>query len=162
MDIAQARRLQRFALPSTPERVALTDTASHAAVLSGQEVLFYRVGDESLQWRQRVPGKLLAMTPDGQLIVTAGRGGLLAISRTGEQLWRREDVQVTELAVSRQYVVTRTDRERLDVYALDGTPLGPVYTPGRVLAFALSSESSLLVATDDQQNMIAWQLPPSP
>ena len=130
--------------------------------MSGQEVLFYRVGDESLRWRQRVPGKLLAMTPDGQLIVTAGPGGLLAISRTGEPLWRQEGVRVTELAVSRQYIVAHTDRERLDVYALDGTPLGPVYTPGRVLAFALSDESSLLVATDDQQNMIAWQLPPSP
>ena len=162
VDIAQAKRLQRFKLPSTPERVALTDTASHAAVLSGQEVLFYRLPDESLLWRQRVPGKLMAMTPDGQLLVTAGRGGLLAISRTGDQLWRREDVQVAELAVSRQYVVARTDRERLDVYALDGTPLGPVYTPGRLLAFALAPESSRLVATDDQQNMIAWQLPPSP
>ena len=71
-------------------------------------------------------------------------------------------MQVAELAVSRQYVVARTDRERLDVYALDGTSLGPVYTPGRLLAFALAPESSLLVATDDQQNMIAWQLPPSP
>ena len=162
VDIAQARRLQRFALPSTPEQVALTPTASHAAVLSGPEVLFYRVGDGSLLWRQRVPGKLLAMPPDSQLIVTAGPGGLLAISRTGEPLWRQEGVRVTELAVSRQYVVARTDRERLDVYALDGTPLGPIYTPGRVLDFALSSESSLLVATDDQQNMIAWQLPPSP
>ena len=162
MDIAQARRLQRFALPSIPEQVALTASGSHAAILSGQEVLFYRVGDESLQWQHRVPGKLLTMTPDGQLIVTAGPGGLLAFSRTGEQLWRRADVQVAKLAVSRQYVVARTDRERLDVYALDGTPLGPVYTPGRVLDFALSSESSLLVATDDQQNMIAWQLPPSP
>ena len=70
-------------------------------------------------------------------------------------------MRVADLAVSRQYVVARTDRERLDVYALDGTPLGPVYTPGRVLDFALSSESSLLVATDDRQNMIAWQLPPS-
>ena len=162
VDISQAKRLQRFKLPSTPERVALTDTASHAAVLSGQEVLFYRLPDESLLWRQRVPGKLMAMTPDGQLLVTAGRGGLLAISPAGEQLWRREDVQVSELAVSRQYVVARTDRERLDVYSLDGTPLGPVYTPGRLLAFALAPESSLLVATDDQQNMIAWQLPPSP
>ena len=162
VDISQAKRLQRFKLPSTPERVALTDTASHAAVLSGREVLFYRLPDESLLWRQRVPGKLMAMTPDGQLLVTAGQGGLLAISRTGDQLWRREDVQVAELAVSRQYVVARTDRERLDVYALDGTPLGPVYTPGRLLAFALAPESSLLVATDDQQNMIAWQLPPSP
>ncbi len=162
VDIAQARRLQRFALPSIPEQVALTASGSHAAILSGQEVLFYRVGDESLQWQHRVPGKLLTMTPDGQLIVTAGPGGLLAISRTGEQLWRREGVRVTELAVSRQYVVARTDRERLDVYALDGTPLGPIYTPGRVLDFALSSASSLLVATDDQQNMIAWQLPPSP
>ena len=162
VDISQAKRLQRFKLPSTPERVALTDTASHAAVLSGQEVLFYRLPDESLLWRQRVPGKLMAMTPDGQLLVTAGPGGLLAISRTGGQLWRREDVQVAELAVSRQYVVARTDRERLDVYALDGTSLGPVYTPGRLLAFALAPESSLLVATDDQQNMIAWQLPPSP
>ena len=104
--------------------------------------------------------QLLEITPDGQLLVTAGPGGVLAISRTGEQLWRREGVRVTDLAVSRQYVVARTDRERLDVYALDGTPLGPVYTPGRVLAFALSSESSLLVATDDRQNMIAWQLPP--
>ena len=162
VDIAQARRLQRFALPSIPEQVALTASGSHAAILSGQEVLFYRVGDESLQWQHRVPGKLLSFTPDGQLLVTAGPGGLLAFSRTGEQLWRREDVQVAKLAVSRQYVVARTDRERLDVYALDGTPLGPVYTPGRVLDFALSSESSLLVATDDQQNMIAWQLPPSP
>ena len=162
VQVSPFKRLQRFALPSVPERVALTATASHAAILSGQEVLFYRLPDESLLWRQRVPGKLMAMTPDGQLLVTAGRGGLLAISRTGEQLWRREDVQVAELAVSRQYVVARTDRERLDVYALDGTPLGPVYTPGRLLAFALAPESSLLVATDDQQNMIAWQLPRSP
>ena len=162
VSIPQGERLQRFELPSAPQRVALTATASHAAVLSGQEVLFYRLPDESLLWRQRVPGKLMAMTPDGQLLVTAGRGGLLAISPAGEQLWRREDVQVAELAVSRQYVVARTDRERLDVYALDGTPLGPVYTPGRLLAFALAPESSLLVATDDQQNMIAWQLPRSP
>ena len=162
VDIAQARRLQRFALPSTPERLALTATASHAAILSGQEVLFYRLQDESLLWRQRVPGKLLALTPDGQLLVTAGPGGLLAVSRTGEPRWRQEDVQVTALAVSRQYVVARTDRERLDVYALDGSPLGSVYTPGRLLAFALAPESSLLVATDDQHNMVAWQLPPAP
>ena len=161
VQVSPFKRLQRFALPSMPERVALTNTASHAAVLSGQHVLFYRVGDESLLWRQRVPGNLLALTPDSQLLVTAGPGGLLAFSRTGEPLWRREDVRVADLAVSRQYVVARTDRERLDVYALDGTPLGPVYTPGRVLDFALSSESSLLVATDDRQNMIAWQLPPS-
>ncbi len=162
VSIPQGARLQRFELPSAPERVALTPTASHAALLSDQEVLFYRLQDESLLWRQRVPGKLLALTPDGQLLVTAGQGGLLAISRTGEQLWRREDVQVAQLAVSRQYVVAQTDRERLDVYALDGTPLGPVYTPGRLLAFALAPESSLLVATDDQQNMVAWQLPHSP
>lgn len=162
VDVSQARRLQRFALPSTPERLALTATASHAAILSGQDVLFYRLQDESLLWRQRVPGKLLALTPDGRLLVTAGPGGLLAISRTGEPRWRHEDVQVAELAVSRQYVVARTDRERLDVYALDGSPLGSIYTPGRVLAFALAPESSLLVATDDQHNMIAWQLPPAP
>ncbi len=162
VSVSPVRRLQRFTLPSTPERVALTATASHVAVLSGQEVLFYRLRDESLLWRQRVPGNLLAMTPDGQLLVTAGQGGLLAISRTGEQRWRQEDVQVTALAVSGQHVVARTDRERLDVYARDGSPLGAVYTPGRLLAFALATESSLLVATDDQHNMIAWQLPPAP
>ena len=162
VDISQAKRLQRFKLPSTPERVALTDTASHAAVLSGQEVLFYRLPDESLLWRQRVPGKLIGY--DAGWPVARDRWP----RRTAGHLAHRrpalapEDVQVAELAVSRQYVVARTDRERLDVYALDGTPLGHVYTPGRLLAFALAPESSRLVATDDQQNMIAWQLPPSP
>ena len=162
VSIPQGERLQRFELPSIPERVALTATAGHAAILSGDEVLFYRLEDESLRWRQAVPGKLMALTPDGQLLITAGRGGLLAISRTGEQLWQRADVQVAELAVNRRYVVVRTDSERLDVFTLDGSPLGTVYTPGRALAFALARDSSLLVATDDEQNMIAWQLPRAP
>ena len=159
VSIPRGERLQRFELPSAPERVALTDTASHAAILIGQEVLFYRLQGESLLWRQPVPGKLMALTPDGQLLVTAGQRGLLATSRSGQQLWRQEDVQVAALAVNRQYVVARTDRERLDVFALDGSRLGAVYTPGRLLSFALARDSSLLVATDDERNMIAWQLP---
>ncbi|MAG36226.1 MAG: hypothetical protein CL878_08275 [Dehalococcoidia bacterium] len=159
VSIPQGGRLQRFELPSVPDQVALTATASHAAILSGQEVLFYRLQDESLLWRHPVPGKLMTLTPDGQLLITAGQRGLTATSRSGNQLWLRGDVQVSKLVVNHQYVVAQTDRERLHVFALDGAPLGAVYTPGRLLSFALARDSGLLVATDDELNMIAWQLP---
>ena len=163
VDIAQARRLQRFALPSN----ARTGSADAHGQPRGR---LERSGSPVLPRGRREPAVAPARTRQaaghaaGQSTDRQRRSEAVCspspapASRSGAQ----EGVRVTELAVSRQYVVARTDRERLDVYALDGTPLGPIYTPGRVLDFALSSESSLLVATDDQQNMIAWQLPPSP
>lgn len=159
VSIPQGGRLQRFELPSVPEKVVLTASASHTGVLSGEEVLFYHLKDENLLWRKPVPGKIMALTPNGEHIIIGGPKGLLVLKRSGDRLWGREDIQVSKLAMNDQYIAAQTDWERLQVFLLDGTPLGSVYAPGRLLSFVLSRDTSLLVATDDERNMIAWQLP---